>query len=285
MALSKALAAKLLRLADGESLPASTLRYPLVSELLSEGIIADNRRGRTKSSFCVPAPSRLQAFILNRFGIADLRAYTALLNAEDVSRAALIRHASDSKAKRVKVFKGFLVNSYQPVRAMLDGNEIIINPPEGTFQFIHNYERFVPDAQVLIVNVENSENFSSIVEQKYLFQGLSPLFVSRYPQNGSGDLLNWLRGISNLYLHFGDFDFGGINIYLNEYKRVLGSRAEFFIPENIESLLKAHGNPDLYDRQKPMFNMADIDEHAVLRLVDLLHRYKRGLEQEVLIPG
>lgn len=283
MALSKALAVKLLRLAEGESLPASTLKYPLVSELVSEGIIVDNRRGRTKSSFYVRVPAALHAFIFNRFGIADLGGYTALLAAEELSRAALIRQASDSKAKRVKVFRGFLVNSYQPISATLDGNEIIINPPEGTFQFIHNYERFVPDAHIVIVNVENSENFSSIAKQKYLFEGISPLFISRYPQNGSGDMVNWLKGIANPYLHFGDFDFAGINIYLKEYKRFLGGRATFFIPDNLESLIKAYGNPDLYDRQKVMFGMADIDEHELLRLVELFHRYKKGLEQEVLI--
>lgn len=284
MALSKALAVKLLRLAEGEFLPASTLKYPLVSELVSEGIIVDNRRGRTKSSFYVPTPVRLQGFILNRFGIADLRAYTTLLATEELSRAALIRQASDSKARRVKVFKGFLVNSYEPINAMLDGNEIIINPPTGTFQFIHNYERFVPDAHTVIVNVENSENFSSIAKQRYLFSGLSPLFVSRYPQNGNGDMLSWLLGISNSYLHFGDFDFAGINIYLNEYKRFLGSRAKFFVPDNLEDLIKAYGNSDLYDRQKAISAITDIDQQEILQLVELLHRYKKGLEQEVLIP-
>jgi len=283
MALSRALAVKLLRLAEGELLPASMLQYPLVNELVSEGIIADRRHGRTRSLLSVPMPAALHSFILNRFGIADLGAYAALLAAEEVSRAALTRHASNSKVKRVKVFKGFLVNSYQPIKALLDGNEIIIDPPAGTFQFIHNYERFVPDAGIVIVNVENSENFSAIAKQKHMFSGITPLFVSRYPQNGSGDLLRWLRGISNPYLHFGDFDFAGINIYLNEYKKVLGSRATFFIPDDIENLIKAYGNPDLYDRQKVMSGQSDIDQQELLDLVELLHRYRRGLEQEVLI--
>jgi len=35
------------------------------------------------------------------------------------------------------------------------------------------------------------------------------LFVSRYPQTQSKDLLNWLQSIPNPYLHFGDFDLTG----------------------------------------------------------------------------
>ena len=46
------------------------------------------------------------------------------------------------------------------------------------------------------------------------------LFVCRYPQ--SNDLIKWLQSIPNRYLHFGDLDFAGINIYLNEFKKYLG---------------------------------------------------------------
>ncbi|KAA8483126.1 hypothetical protein BDE36_3754 [Arcticibacter tournemirensis] len=283
MQLSSALADKLLRLAHGERLPASSLKFALVAELISEGIIIDQRKGRTKSTLYVPDPVSLRAYINNRFSISDLEAYLATLRQDDFLRADLARHASDSKRKVVRTFKGFLVNSYQPVVAMLGGKEIIIQPPPGTFQFIHNYETFVPDPDVLIVNVENAENFSRIAEQRHLFEEISPLFVSRYPQNQNKDLLNWLRRIPNSYLHFGDFDFAGINIYLNEYKRSLGERAKFFIPNDIESLIARFGNRKLYDRQKKSFHASEVDERGILELSQLLHRYKKGLEQEVLI--
>ncbi len=283
MGLSSALADKLLRLAHGERLPASSLKFELVAELISEGIIIDQRRGRAKNTLYVPDPVSLRAYLNNRFSIPDLEVYSATLRQDDLLRADLARHASDSKRKVVRTFKGFLVNSYQPVVAMLDGKEIVIQPPLGTFQFIHNYESFVPDPDVVIINVENSENFSRIAEQRYLFEGISPLFVSRYPQNQNKDLLNWLRRISNSYLHFGDFDFAGINIYLNEYKRSLGERAEFFIPNDIESLIARFGNRKLYDRQEKDFHASEVDEPGILELSKLLHRYKKGLEQEVLI--
>ncbi|MCA6071324.1 MAG: hypothetical protein LE168_02900 [Endomicrobium sp.] len=66
---------------------------------------------------------------------------------------------------------------------------------------------------------------------------MRPLFVSRYPQNQSKDLIKWLQSIPNNYLHFGDFDFAGIGIYLNEYKKYLTDKAMFLIPENIEKFI------------------------------------------------
>lgn len=283
MELGRALAVKLLCLAKGERLPASALRYALVQELITEGILMDHRTGRTKSTLFCPDPKALDGFLRNNFQIIDLQGYVELMNQNELSRADLTRNASNSKAKAVRTFKGFLVNSYQPIAATLEGAAITIAPPEGTFQFIHSYQHFVPDQDVVIVNVENSENFSQIARQRHLFEGISTLFVSRYPQNQNKDLLRWLQGIPNSYLHFGDFDFAGINIYLNEYKRSLGKRAKFFIPANIEELIVRYGNRALYDYQKPNFQLSKIDEPGIHELSLLLHRYKRGLEQEALI--
>jgi len=285
MELSRALAVKLLQLANGERLPASSLKSTFVAELLAEGILADSRKGRTQSTLYVPDPLALHAFLFNRFAIADLAAYTEVFNQEEQSRAVFARHAADSKLRRTRTFKGFLVNSYQQVPTVLNGQKMLIHPPNGTFQFIHDYATFIPAPEVVIVNVENSENFSQIARQKSLFQDILPLFVSRYPQNQSQDLLKWLQGLPNSYLHYGDFDFAGINIYLSEYKKSLGQRAKFYIPAGIEEIIIKYGNPKLYDRQKANFHLKDIDEPGIHHLVTQFHRYKKCLEQEVLISG
>jgi hypothetical protein len=285
MKLSKALAARLLQLCWGEKLPASKLKHPLVAELLAEGIICDSRSGRSKSALYLPRPEPLQAYLLNRFSIADLEAYIQALQAEELSRSLLVQAAADSKAKKVRAFKGFLVNSYGPVAATLDNENLILNPAAGTFQFIHAYERFVPHPDVTVVGVENSENFSQIQKQRYLFKDMHPLFVSRYPQNQGKDLIRWLQAIPNPYLHFGDFDFAGIGIYLHEYKRYLGSRATWFVPAGVEAMLVRWGNKKLYDVQKINFDQRQIEEAGMLEMISLMHQYKRGLEQEALIAG
>ena len=119
----------------------------------------------------------------------------------------------------------------------------------------------------------------------YLFGGIKPLFVSRYPQNQCKDLIKWLQTIPNPYLHFGDLDFSGIGIYLNEFKKHLGNRATFFIPSNAEELLERYGNRELYDNQKRNFSMEEIEEIKLNQLITMIHEYKRGLEQEVFIKS
>lgn len=283
MKLSKSLAVKLLQLAKGGRIPASMLNYPLIAELLAEGIIADSRSGRAKSVLHVPRAQHLSAFLLNRFSIHDLEVYIDTLNREDLSRAILVQSAADSKVKKVRTFKGFLVNSYLPVGAVLNGEPMVVHPPKGTFQFIHDFENFVPDADVTIVGIENAESFSQIYRQQHLFGELRTLFVSRYPQGQSKDLIKWLQHIPNPYVHFGDFDFAGVAIYLQEYKRYLGARASFFIPDDLEASLAKLGSKKLYDVQIMKFNIQDIEEPGIVALIELMHKYKRGLEQEALI--
>jgi hypothetical protein len=90
----------------------------------------------------------------------------------------------------------------------------------------------------IIVGIENAECFASIDKLRYLLPGIHPLFVCRYPQGQGKDLIKWLQSIPNSYLHMGDYDFAGINIYHQEFKKHLGDWATFFIPDNIDWLLR-----------------------------------------------
>lgn len=156
---------------------------------------------------------------------------------------------------------------------------LTIYPNEGTFTFIYDYDSFAPSKKATIVGVENPENFRHIQKQKKLFENINPLFVSRYPQNKY--LIRWLQTIPNNYLHFGDFDFAGINIYWNEYKKLLGEKAKFFLPEDIEQLLSTKGNRDNYNNQTILFDKNDVKEDDILNLIGLIEKYKKGLEQEI----
>jgi hypothetical protein len=86
-----------------------------------------------------------------------------------------------------------------------------------------------------------------------------------------------------LHNHYGDFDFEGIAIYLHEYKKHLGNKAGFFIPDNIEILISNYGNKKLYDRQRILFNARVVKEEKIVRLIKMIHKYKKGLEQEIML--
>jgi hypothetical protein len=273
------IAEKLLQLQQGETLAASSAKHAVIEELVSENVV--QKTGRVQKKLSVPDKNSLNIYLQNKFGINDLQQYIEILKQENISRNDLTKISGNSKLKKVRTFKGFLVNFYEPIQAKINGNKTVINPTIGTFTFVYDFETFEIPADITIVGIENPENFRHIEKQKYLFENVKPLFISSYPQNQSKDLLKWLKTVPNKYLHFGDFDFAGIGIYLNEYKKYLAEKAEFFVPENIEQMLKDYGNKDLYDNQK--INFDAITENNLNELVALIYKYKKGLEQEVFI--
>lgn len=277
------IAQKLLLLENGKKIPASKLKHGIIDELISEGII--HKPGKLKSIVQLVDKQQFKLYLENHFAINDLLTYIETVQREDLIRADLVSVAADSKLKLVRSFKGFLVNCYFPIQASLNNKSIIINPEEGTFSFIYDFERFIPPKEIVIVGIENPENFRHIFKQKYLFSNINPLFVSRYPQNQSKDLIKWLQSIPNNYLHFGDFDFAGIGIYLNEFQKYLKNKSSFFTPDNIDILIKKSGNKERYNEQKINFDINNIVENDLLELISKIHKHKKGLDQEIFING
>ena len=277
------IAEKLLLLQQGAIISASSAKHAVIDEFVDENII--QRTGRVQKSLSVLNNDRLKVYLQNKFGINDLDKYIETLKQSDFKRTDLTEVSSNSKLKKVRTFKGFLVNSYSPIQAVINGNSFLINPEIGTFTFVSDFESFEIPSNITIVGIENSENFRYIEKQKYLFENIKPLFVCRYPQNQHKDLINWLKSIQNPYLHFGDLDFAGIGIYLNEFKKYLGNRATFFSPDNANKLLERYGNRGLYDNQKNNFSIEEIEEIKLKKLITMIHEYKRGLEQEVFIKS
>lgn len=274
-------AQKLLLLSIGDKIPASKLTHPIFKELILEGII--HKPGKIRSTVQLIDKEQLRLFLKNHFSIDDLALYIETLQRDELTRADLVEAATDSKARYLRTFKGFLVNCYAPLDATLNNQAVSIHPLEGTFNFIYDFENFIPHKDITIVGIENPENFRHIGRQKYLFKDIQPLFVSRYPQYQSKDLLRWLQSIPNGYLHFGDFDFAGIGIYLNEFKKSIGQRARFFIPENIDQLIQMAGSKERYDVQRINFDLNHITEENILQLIASIHRHKKGLDQEIFI--
>lgn len=275
------IAEKLLQLLQGDTVPSSAAKHAIIEDLIADGII--ERRGRIQKTLFITNKNACQIYLQSKYSINDLVQYIQTIKQTDVSRSQLVAASSDSKLKEIRTFKGFLVNSYLPLKTSINGAEITLNPTDGIFQFIYDYERFIIPSEVTVVGIENPENFREVSKQRNLFEDLTPLFVSRYPQNQSRDLLKWLLSISNNYLHFGDFDLAGIGIYLNEYKKYLADRATFFIPDNIEEIIARYGNRSRYNNQKENIDISSLKEKELLRLIEIIHKYKKGLDQEVFI--
>ena len=144
-----------------------------------------------------------------------------------------------------------------------------------------DWRRFEVPTDVIIVGIENMENFRMIRQQRDLFESELDkrriLFVSRYPQ--STDLRSWLQSIPNDYIHFGDFDLAGIHIFLSEFHKYLGNRASYFIPKDIEDRL-CNGSVERYNDQYFRFSSLSTSIESLQDLIDLIHKYRRCYDQE-----
>ena len=278
MKISKTQISTLQQLMDGGPVAASTLRKDIAETLLAEGLLTVQTHGSRRAFRAIDAIA-LKNFLqthyeeLRTLGDNYLDSYT--------TRFEQAAETGNSKLVMVRSCPGFPVNSYEPITCSLSGNEIVVNPPEGGFVFIDNWQQFTIPNDVVVVGIENMENFRMIRHQRKLFEsvlGDTPLlFVSRYPQ--SKDLRKWLQGITNRYVHFGDFDLAGINIFLTEFQQFLGARSSFFIPSDIEKRLQI-GSQDRYNNQLSRFRDLKCDENRIQAIIDLINKYHKCYDQE-----
>ncbi|GAB3661279.1 hypothetical protein GCM10028791_35690 [Echinicola sediminis] len=275
------IAKKIQLMVQGEAIPYGQLKNKVINQMIDEGILNVKLQGRSRKTIFAQKPQSITNFLSSHLGINDLNNYIRNLET-GTSRAENIVASSDSKISIRRTFKGFIVNCFSPVKGKINGKSFVIEPQEGTYTYIHDFEKFSIPSDTLIVGVENPENFRFICKQSHLFNVESILFVSRYPQ--SKDLVTWLQSIPNKYLHFGDFDFEGVRIFRDEYLKYLSDKAHYFIPKNIEELIFKYGNKKLYDLQYKSNTPTALNLNKdVEELISLFHKYKKCLEQEVLI--
>ena len=262
-------------LLDGDKIASSRIPEALRETLLREGLITVTVHGSRKSVRALDA-GRLKQFLIDKdekFRILDVEGKT--------SRAEQTYTTGNSKLVSVRSCPGFPVNSYEPIECELNGDAFVVHPANGSFTFICDWRSFSIPEDVIVVGIENMENFRLVQRQQYLFEeclGVNKLlFVSRYPQ--SADLRSWLKSISNRYVHFGDFDLAGIKIFQTEFEKYLGERATFLIPSDIETRLHA-GSSKRYDDQLKNADGISSDNPKVQGLIDLIHRERKGYDQE-----
>lgn len=282
MKISKTLTSALLQLIAGESVAASLLRKDMASTLLAEGMLTVLAHGSRRSYRAIDT-SALKNFLRRHY--EELRTIGDEVPATFVTRSAQAAESGNSKLVKVRSCPGFPINSYEPIECILNAKSFVVNPPEGSFVFIDNWQSFSIPEDVVVVGIENMENFRRIRHQRQFFEiylqshGLSHkvLFVSRYPQ--STDLRRWLLSIPNQYVHFGDFDLAGIHIFLTEFYKHLCCRSTFLIPEDIESRI-AKGSTIRYNEQYEKLHSISCDIPTLQSLIDLINKYHRGYDQE-----
>ena len=281
MKITVALIDKLIRLRNGEPLPASQLKGDWIEDLVHDGVLISTSHGSRRTWFAPNAETLCKALASVDERFIDMELLRETLLSENALRSQQASSAGNSKLVMARSCPGFPVNSYEPISCTLNGQEFVVNPQEGYFLFVADWQSFfVPDG-VVVVGVENMENFRMVRQQRELFEQCIGnnrlLFVSRYPQ--SIDLRSWLQIIPNRYIHFGDFDLAGINIFLTEYNAYLGDRSSFLIPSDIERRL-AKGTIERYNDQYQKYKNVNSNIPEIQHLIDVINRYHRCYDQE-----
>lgn len=266
----------------GESIPYSALPASLTRSLTAEGLVNIEYHGSRRCLRTHNADALSGALPRYNEALRDLEMAHFLIE-KDSSRALQASISGNSKTRNERSCPGFIVNTYHHMECMLGGKTFTIDPAEGSAVYIADWESFIPPESALIVGVENMENFLKIRKQKYLFENYlnseeaKILFVARYAF--SSDMAHWLSHLPNQYLHFGDFDLAGINIFLTQFKPYVGKRGSFLIPSDIE-LRISQGSRHRYDEQYKNFSNLIASDYDLNNLISIIHKYRRTYDQE-----
>lgn len=270
---------RLKRLLNGEQLPGSQLNTVFFEELLKEGYLMIVPKGKARSVIVAKDKEYLAKYVSQNWQISDWDEYVSLRGSASPTRIDVQNVLGDTKAMNVVSYQGFLITAYDEIDYRLHGHTGHLPLIEGAMLHVFDYEAFAIPKDIIVVYVENFTPFRYISRYSHLFGAESKyLFVSRY---GTSSAINdWLKGIPNKYIHFGDFDLDGIRIYQKFYNELGPERASFLVPDDIESRIKTKGNAQLYYNQEKRNNSFSVNDMRLSELVSLINKYHAGYEQE-----
>lgn len=180
MNLPISIAEKLIALQNGEKIPFGKLKHTVIESMLDNGILKKQIQGRSKAMIYLINSNTLTSYLKNHFGIDSLENYVQGYLKINLSRAEAIDISSNSKLKTIRTFKGFLVNSFEPVDCMLNSRPITIYPQEGTFTFIYDFEASRLLTTLLLLELKTLRTSAAFKNRKsylktfnhYLFQDI-----------------------------------------------------------------------------------------------------------------
>lgn len=158
-----AISASIKALLKGEQVAGSKISSQLTDELMAEGLLSVVARGSRKSYRARDTDA------LRRYLIDKDESYRVLEIDVSDSRASMARDTGNSKLAAVRSCPGFPINCYEPIACRLNGSPWMVNPQEGSFLFVADWKTFVIPEDVIVVGIENMENFRKIRQQRALF--------------------------------------------------------------------------------------------------------------------
>ena len=250
------------------------------------GALSESRNS-TKRGTILSATDR-QAFlnfILEEYkvrNLEDLRVLAERIKDENLSRHEMTRlTTAGSKAFDRRVTSFIPINVLKPLEATYEDRRTTFHPTYDAPQHIVYPEKLIVEEDVILVGTENYETIARISDYRTFLGKLVEkklLFIQR--PLGKRDYLKKLLVNNNCqYIHIGDLDWEGMRLYLKGYKSILGERASFFVPENVERFFRLTGIASLNDQQRPL-QADELPEPGMKELATMIQKYRKGIEEE-----
>jgi len=210
--------------------------------------------------------------------IKDIDNYIEEILDKNVPRDKIQYTTKNTKSVTSHSLKGLYLSSLKNLDIKINDETVTIIPTNGLAYFCFYTEKIEIPKDTIIMGVENYQVVWFAKKYQAFFKEKNILFVAR-----NAYMREWIETLENEYIHFGDYDLAGINIFINEIVPRLkkSKKHSMFIPHNIEFLLKEYGNRGLFETQKKYLNLK-VKEENVLNLKRIIEKYKKGLEQEAL---
>jgi DNA-binding transcriptional regulator/RsmH inhibitor MraZ len=208
--------------------------------------------------------------------VEEIESYIEEIFEKTPSRDEVQKWHNSTKKKESKSLKGLYISALSEIAIKLDDKVVSIIPNNGVGYFLFYTQKIELFEDIVIIGVENYQVVWFAQKFQKFFENKKMLFVVINPF-----MLEWIENLENEYVHFGDYDLAGINIYLNKIvprlKKV--KKHTMFIPENIEFLIKEYGNSELYEDQKQYTDLSTSDEN-INNLIKIIRENKKSIEQE-----
>jgi hypothetical protein len=255
----------------------------IIEKLQLNGSIKLNRTSAQRYEILLLKEVNLFSFLkslgyLTIESIEDIDRYIEEILTKEVSRDKIQQWTKSSKTKSSKSLKGLYLSSLKNLDIKINDEVVTLVPTNGLGYFCFYTEKIEISKETIIVGVENYQVVWFAKKYREFFEKENILFVVRNPY-----MREWIETLENEYIHFGDYDLAGINIYVNEIVPRLKKSKKYsmFIPKNIEFLIKEYGDRGLFEKQKKYLEIG-IEDNDVYELKKIIRKYKKGLEQEGL---
>jgi hypothetical protein len=203
---------------------------------------------------------------------------------EPKSRDEIADNYSHTKRVESKSFNGLMISVFDKLEVNYNDKKQYFYALDGSGLFLHYTSKLQLDDDVIVVGVENPQVLWYINNYKHLFENDKKylfLCISEYKTTYQ---YKWLESFSGEYIHFGDFDLAGINIYLNTIvpKLKKAKSHSFLIPDNIYEIIKKKNYMLDYSNQTRYLNITSKEDKNLQKLIEFIKSHKITIEQEDL---